>query len=1084
MVLCFQFNSIGQSYFCNGSEPFCTGTNYEFPAGTGGDAEPGPYYDCLYTQPNPAWYHMKIADPGDIIIYMYSNPSEDIDFICWGPFDDAHEPCVVDLIADKVVDCSYSAAATETCSIPWGQTGEYYILLITNYSNDPCNIIFSQTGGIGTTDCSILPPEASSNSPICVGDTIELYAATVSGATYEWIGPDSFFSTEQNPVIPDAIFDNSGTYSCTIFVGTQNNSTDVIVEVLALPTAIISGNEEICPGDNAQIVFHLTGTAPWIVQYTNGTNIFSFTSQFTPAIENVSPGSTTIYTLTGVTDAACIGNEFSGTAIVMMHPDILVKNVEAECNLANTHYTVSFEITGGDPSTYYVTPDEGNISSGPPYIFTSDPIPESTPYQYFIGDAFDCMTLPVSGIQSCQCPASAEISGIDSICPGEEVLLTIDFVGTSPWTVIYTQNGADPQEFTTIENPHHFNVTPVLSTNYAISYVEDFYCEGTGKGSAQVVVNAVPNADFLFDNVCEGEALIFTDISSISSGIITNWFWDFGDGGNSSIQNPSHTYGQSGNYNVELNVTSDHGCSSSVDNSVSVYELSTAYAGKDTTIYYQTIASLTGTVSGGSGNWYYNWMPDNLVLDPQSLNTNTVPLEQDIAFILTTTDQEYNCIASDTVNVFLSGAPLQIQAIASPPLLCLGESTILGVNITGGNEIISYHWVSDPPGYEFFIKEPIVAPEETTIFSVTVSDNLTSVAGEIKVEVVPLPEVYAGTDQSIPHGWSAMISATVSNGTYPFEYQWTPEDMVLDPNPTTGSTETLPLEQPVLFEVLVTDRWGCQDEDNVLVEVVGGPLSSSIFVSPSSTICKYDTVKLSVIANGGNSGSYSYVWRDMTGQLLSNDSVMIKQMMADNTFYAEVNDQQVTVYDTVQITVISLPVVDIAPTEYELYPDRTIITCIYDTVALDAGNPGFEYLWSNGSANREIGIFTTGIGTDLQQHFVKVEDPQYGCINYDTLNVLFTFDACTGISEEKVPDLKVYPNPAHEQINIEFTGIDEAFTISIFDVRGSVLYSKIIDDEILFENKVKINTTDYPHGLYFIIFTGNFLTRSYKVVKL
>ena len=101
---------------------------------------------------------MRIGDPGAIDIYMYSTPAVDIDFCCWGPFEDPTAPCPNGLTADKVVDCSYSIYDTEHCIIPNGQTGEYYILVITNYSNQPCNINFSKVAGSGDTDCGILPP--------------------------------------------------------------------------------------------------------------------------------------------------------------------------------------------------------------------------------------------------------------------------------------------------------------------------------------------------------------------------------------------------------------------------------------------------------------------------------------------------------------------------------------------------------------------------------------------------------------------------------------------------------------------------------------------------------------------------------------------------------------------------------------------------------------------------------------------------------------------------------------------------------------------------------------------------------------
>ena len=193
----------GQGLVCENSEPFCTGSIYTFPAGTTGVAQPGPAYGCLSTQPCPAWYHMLIDNPGSITIYMFSTPSEDIDFICWGPFTDPYDPCVEGLTASMIVDCSYSPAPTEYCVIPNGVTGQYYILMITNFSTNPCEITFSQTAGNGSTDCTILPPPVGNNGPLCVGETLNLYAETVPNASYYWSGPGGFLSTMQNPVIPN-----------------------------------------------------------------------------------------------------------------------------------------------------------------------------------------------------------------------------------------------------------------------------------------------------------------------------------------------------------------------------------------------------------------------------------------------------------------------------------------------------------------------------------------------------------------------------------------------------------------------------------------------------------------------------------------------------------------------------------------------------------------------------------------------------------------------------------------------------------------------------------------------------------------
>ena len=239
---------------CATAYPFCTDNGmYEFPAGVdAGSGESGPSYDCLYSTPNPAWYYLRIDQPGDIDIYMYSTPSEDIDFCCWGPFEDPYTPCPNGLTSNKVVSCSYSTSWNENCLIPASaQTGEYYILIITNYSNDPCNINFSKVDGSGTTDCGILPPLVANDGPYCEGQTIHLTANGQPGATYSWAGPNHFSSSEQNPVIPNCNPSMSGTYTCTIVLNGQSNNATTEVEVFQQATPAFTATT-VCQGEATQ----------------------------------------------------------------------------------------------------------------------------------------------------------------------------------------------------------------------------------------------------------------------------------------------------------------------------------------------------------------------------------------------------------------------------------------------------------------------------------------------------------------------------------------------------------------------------------------------------------------------------------------------------------------------------------------------------------------------------------------------------------------------------------------------------------------------------------------------------------------
>ncbi len=62
----------------------------------------------------------------------------------------------------------------------------------------------------------------------------------------------------------------------------------------------------------------------------------------------------------------------------------------------------------------------------------------------------------------------------------------------------------------------------------------------------------------------------FTDTSTDSGATITAWSWTFGDGGSSTLQNPSHTYAAKASYTVTLQVTDSLSRSSTVSNVVPV----------------------------------------------------------------------------------------------------------------------------------------------------------------------------------------------------------------------------------------------------------------------------------------------------------------------------------------------------------------------------------------------------------------------------------------------------------------------------------------------------------------------------------
>ena len=73
----------------------------------------------------------------------------------------------------------------------------------------------------------------------------------------------------------------------------------------------------------------------------------------------------------------------------------------------------------------------------------------------------------------------------------------------------------------------------------------------------------VVGADFTAD-LTSGPVPLAVNYTDQSTGDITSWSWDFGDGATSTEQNPSHTYTDAGTYTVSLAVTGPCGSDTEV----------------------------------------------------------------------------------------------------------------------------------------------------------------------------------------------------------------------------------------------------------------------------------------------------------------------------------------------------------------------------------------------------------------------------------------------------------------------------------------------------------------------------------------
>ena len=128
--------------------------------------------------------------------------------------------------------------------------------------------------------------------------------------------------------------------------------------------------------------------------------------------------------------------------------------------------------------------------------------------------------------------------------------LTVNFTGSGSSTngavtyAWYFGNGGTSAQQNPTENYNSGIYNPILVVTDSLG------CQDTA--TTQV---AVTNVQAAFTSsttqACSGIAVQFTDQSNFASA----WNWDFGDGGTSTLQNPTHTYTNTGTYTVSLNVS-------------------------------------------------------------------------------------------------------------------------------------------------------------------------------------------------------------------------------------------------------------------------------------------------------------------------------------------------------------------------------------------------------------------------------------------------------------------------------------------------------------------------------------------------
>jgi PKD repeat protein len=154
------------------------------------------------------------------------------------------------------------------------------------------------------------------------------------------------------------------------------------------------------------------------------------------------------------------------------------------------------------------------------------------------------------------------------------------------------------------------------------------------------------NAKFSFSKLSDYEVQ-FTDESIAINDTIVSWSWDFGDGNNSTQQNPTHTYASAAYYDVTLTVTGESTTTDSETqqiwigpNQAPTADFSYTTIGGNGVSFADQSTDSDGTVVG----WSWNFGDGNTSTDQNPVHTYASPGTYSVT--LTATDDDG---ASDSV---------------------------------------------------------------------------------------------------------------------------------------------------------------------------------------------------------------------------------------------------------------------------------------------------------------------------------------------------------------------------------------------------------------------------------------------------
>lgn len=752
-----------------------------------------------------------------------------------------------------VEDNEAPVAACQNVSVDLDASGNATITeaMVDNGSSDNCSVSLSldvtsfTCGDVGANTVTLTVEDPTGNTDNCTA-TVTVNDATAANALCQDKTLVLGGSGSATLLVSD--INNGSTDNCAIATKvldqTSFNCSDVGTNTVTLTVTDVNSNVSSCSAtvtvqDNqapsitcpSNIVACSADASGATVTYAavTGTDNCGYTISQTDLTGLTSGSTFPIGTTTqdwGIEDAAGNTNSCSFTVTVDATPVADYSFIPA-CAGESVYFTDESTIETG----YSITSWTWNMDDGSGLISLVDPIhvfADTGMYDVALTvvSANGCSSTSTQTVHVTPVP-SASFTHV-SACEGNGTAFTnTSTIGAG--TLTYAWDFGDGNT-STDQDPTH---TYAVSGTYTVTMTatSDNGCEDVA--TVFVQVNDSPTALFSATTACEGDATVFTNLST-GAGTLT-YSWDFGDGNTSIDANPTNTYATDGSFIVVLTTTNDNGCIDTHTANVTVNNL------PDVTFSFSNVcegtqANFVNTSSTGTYNWdlgdgnsstlsnvnhaYSNFGTYDVTLTVTSSQFCVNSLTQQIEvydlpdFILNPTDVSCYGDATGSIVAVAQGTP------APPWTLSLNSGTpqasVTFNDLSAGNYNVT---AVDANGCAFTVSTTVSQPSDTLgINLLGLQDNLCNGDNSGEISMV-------GTGGTAPYTYAVDAGTPQSSGLFSGLAAGSHDIEIVDAHSCVFDTTIILSEPPVLELGLVTSSDLLCNGDNsgsITVASVGG----------------------------------------------------------------------------------------------------------------------------------------------------------------------------------------------------------------------------------------------------------------------